>query len=106
MKALPVNQNRKSKRKKTGLIFVALAVMVLFGVIAYGKVALVQERQAKEQKYSELLELYQTERERSLLLGEKRAYMQTIRYIEEVAREKLGLVYEDEIILRPKEQKE
>ena len=41
MKALPVNQNRKSKRKKTGLIFVALAVMVLFGVIAYGKVALV-----------------------------------------------------------------
>ena len=106
MKALPVNQKKTYQRKKTGLIFVAIAVMVLFCIIAYGKDSLVKERQAKEVLYSELLEKYRTETERSDLLQERRAYMQTIRYIEEVAREKLGLVYEDEIIFRPAEQEE
>lgn len=106
MKVLPVNQNRKRKRKKTGLVFVAIAVMVLFGIIAYGKVSLVEEKNAKEALYSELLEKYQTEVERTGLLEERRAYMQTVRYIEEIAREKLGLVYKDEIIFRPMENEE
>ena len=106
MKALPVNRSRKVKRKKTGLIFVAIAVMVLFGVIAYGRVSLIQEKKAKETMYSELLEKYQTEVERTGILEERRAYMQTVRYIEEIAREKLGLVYKDEIIFRPKENEE
>ena len=44
------------------------------------------------------------EQERSDFLTERRAYMQTTRYIEEMAREKLGLVYPDEIIFRPIEE--
>lgn len=106
MKALPVNKNQKIKRKKTGLLLVAIAVMVLCGIIAYGRTSLLEEKNAKEALYWELLEKYQTETERTQLLQERRAYMQTVRYIEEMAREKLGLVYKDEIIFRPKEEEE
>ena len=106
MRALPANQNQKLKRKKTGLILVAIAVMILCGVIAYGRASLIEEKNAKQMLYLELLEKYQTETERTGLLEERRAYMQTVRYIEEMAREKLGLVYKDEIIFRPKEEEE
>ena len=106
MKALPANQNQKVKRKKTGLILVAIAVMILCGVIAYGRASLLEKKNAKQMIYLELLEKYQTETERTGLLEERRAYMQTVRYIEEMAREKLGLVYKDEIIFRPKEEEE
>ncbi|NLK29222.1 MAG: septum formation initiator, partial [Clostridiales bacterium] len=41
--------------------------------------------------------------ERAKEIKNLEAYVQTKRYIEDVAREKLGLVYEDEIILKPEE---
>ena len=34
-------------------------------------------------------------------IKDKSAYMKTDKYIEEVAREKFGLVYENEIIFKP-----
>ena len=46
----------------------------------------------------------QTEQERSEELEDQRAYMQTVRYIEEIARKVLGLVYPDETIIRPEEE--
>lgn len=106
MKALPVNPNRKKGKKKTGLFIIAAAVMVVCGIIAYGREALIQEKNAKEKHYLELTERLQEENERRGFLTERRAYMQTTRYIEEMAREKLGLVYKDEIIFRPNEEEE
>lgn len=106
MKVLPANQKRIRKKRKTGLRIIALAVMVLFGVIAYSRSVLVEEKEAKEKQYNELVEQQQEEEERSMSLAERRAYMQTIRYIEEMAREKLGLVYKDEVIFRPYSEEE
>ncbi len=79
---------------------------MLCGVMVYNRNALIQEKNAKEKQYIELLERLQEEKERSDYLTERRAYMQTTRYIEEMAREKLGLVYKDEIIFRPNEEDE
>ena len=62
------------------------------------------EKYALEKRKSELEVMLQTEQERSEELEDKKAYMQTIRYIEEVAREVLGLVYPEEIILRPEQK--
>ena len=101
MKALPVNPNRKREKKKTGLLVIAVAVLVLCGVIGYSRQELLREKNAREKQYMELLERYMEEQERSDYLTERRAYMQTPRYIEEMARQKLGLVYKDEIIFRP-----
>ena len=48
----------------------------------------------------------QTEQERSDELEDRRTYMQTVRYVEDIARKVLGLVYPDETILRPTEEEE
>lgn len=99
-----VRNKGKRKKRRSGLKTIALTVLVLFGVIFYRSVELRKEIQGLERRYSELEEQLREEEERTVLLQERRAYMQTIRYIEEVAREKLGLVYEDEIIFRAEEE--
>ena len=62
------------------------------------------EKRGLEKQKSELKEQLQTQEERSEELKEQRAYMQTVRYIEDLARNILGLVYPDETILRPEEE--
>ena len=47
-----------------------------------------------------LKSFYQKEKKRAEDLEEKRVYVQTKQYIEKVAKEKLGLVNPDEIILK------
>lgn len=97
------NTGRKQKRKN-GLKIIAVAVLVLFAVITYSSVELQAEKRALEKQKSELEEQLQSEVERAEELEERRAYMQTFRYIEDLARELLGLVYPDETILRPEEE--
>jgi len=103
MKEVVRNTGRKKKRKN-GLKIIAVAVLVLFGVITYSGVELQAEKRALEKKKSELEAALQTEQERSEELEDQRAYMQTVRYIEEIARKVLGLVYPEETILRPEEE--
>jgi len=103
MREVVRNTKRKEKRKN-GLKIIAVAVFVLFVVITYSEIQLQAEKRALEKQKSELEEQLQTEEERSAELEDQRAYMQTVRYIEEIAREVLGLVYPDETILRPEEE--
>lgn len=99
-----VQNTGKKKKRKNGLKIIAVAVFVLFAVISYSSVELQAEKRALEKQKAELEEQLQTEQERSEELEDKKAYMQTVRYIEEVARRVLGLVYPDETILRPEEE--
>ena len=100
-----IRQNTgRTKKRKNGLKIIALAVLVLFAVITYSSIEVRAEKRALEKRKSELEVMLQTEQERSEELEDKKAYMQTIRYIEEVAREVLGLVYPEEIILRPEQK--
>ena len=103
MKVVVRNTKVKGKRKN-GLKIIAVAVLVLFAVITYNSVQLQAEKRALEKRKGELEIALQTEQERSDELEDQRAYMQTVRYIEEIAREVLGLRYPDEIILRPDEE--
>ena len=103
MKEVVRNARKKTKRKN-GLKIIAVAVLVLFVVITYSSIQLQAEKRALEKQKSELEAALQTEQERTEELEDQRAYMQTVRYIEEIAREVLGLVYPDETILRPEEE--
>ena len=105
MKVVVRNAGKKEKRKN-GLKIIAVAVLVLFAVITYSSVGLQAEKRALEKQQSELQAQLREEQDRSDELEEKRAYMQTVRYIEDIARNLLGLVYPDETILRPEEEEE
>lgn len=101
-----MSRRRKRQKRKSGLKIVAVAVLLLCAVVTYSRVTLEGERRALEKRYAMLQEQLLLEQERESLLSSRQNYMQTLRYIEEVAREKLGLVYKDEIIVRPKSEKE
>ncbi len=103
MKVVVRNTGKKEKRKN-GLKIIAVAVLVLFGVITYSQIQLQEEKRALEKQKSELEEQLQAEKERSAELEDQRAYMQTVRYIEDIAREVLGLVYPEDTIMRPEEE--
>ena len=96
-----IRNTGKKQKRKNGLKIIAVAVLVLFAVITYSSVELQAEKRALEKQKAEREEQLQTQQERSEELKNKKAHMQTVSFIEELARKVLGLVYPDETILRP-----
>ena len=81
-----------------------MIVLVVCAVLTYSK-GQAEEKEnllkgTKEEKKTEL----QSAKERQEELKEEAAYRQTKQYIEDLAREKLGLVKPDEIIIREEEK--
>jgi cell division protein DivIC len=91
---------RKTK-KRTGLFTTMCLVLMICGIIVYQKDNLDKKRIAYQEQDQALQEQIDSETERAEEIEERRAYVQTKKYIEDVAREKLGLVYKDEIIFDP-----
>ncbi len=91
---------KHKKKKKWNYVAFGLIVLCLCGVVTYQRM----ELKAKlEQSKKQLTEL-NTEKEELLAqkdeISDYESYVKTKKYIEQVAREKLGLVYEDEIIFK------
>ena len=80
------------------IVVVALAVVV--GIKSH---SLKEKQQQYLEKEQSLIEQVDEENRRAEELEEYRVYVQTRQYIEKVAREKLGLVYPGEILLKPEE---
>ncbi|HAU87895.1 MAG TPA: cell division protein FtsH [Lachnospiraceae bacterium] len=90
----------KKKRKKRSYFAIAIVVLFLCGLVTYQKYELIDTLE-QNQKQLDALE----ERKKGLLkereeISDYEDYVQTKKYVEEIAREKLGLVYEDEIIFQ------
>ncbi len=81
-----------------GITAVVLSLAVVVNLKGASLKAKDLEYQIKEQN----LEAQKAEEEqRTAELEERKIYVQTKQYIEEVAKEKLGLVMPDEILLKP-----
>ncbi|MCR5465260.1 MAG: septum formation initiator family protein [Lachnospiraceae bacterium] len=82
------------------LIMVLLAGFVSLSLVYCRK----KEEEELEKKLAEkerLERLISEEKARTETIADYRAYIETKSYIEEIAREVLGLVYKDEIIFKP-----
>jgi cell division protein DivIC len=82
------------------MFLVALVVFLVMAVVTVKRGELeqkIQEHTAKEEKLLKQLEAEQTRAEE---IEEYRKYTQTKKFVEEIAKDKLGLVYEDEILFR------
>lgn len=91
------------KKRKTGIYLLILVVLGLCLLLRNGKEkSLTQERELMAQKKNLQTQILEEE-ERRDSLNEEKAYRQTKQYVEEVAREKLGLVKPDDILLRDEE---
>lgn len=103
-----MKETRKTKRKKrerlgnrlalTGITFVVLSMAI---VVNMRSASLKQRDFEYQMKEESLRAQLAQEEQRAARLEEERVYVQTKQYIEKVAKEKLGLVNPDEILLKP-----
>lgn len=91
----------KRKKRKAELRLIAVLVLCICGVVGYRRVQLEEEYHKKLEKKRELELSILEQQERSSDLAQKKAYVQTKRFVEDVARQYLGLVYPDEVLLQP-----
>ena len=91
----------RKKRRKAGTGWIVLFVMVICGVVAYKRVMLEQDERKAEEAYEAALKRYEAQVTREEELDNLKIYIQTKKFIEDMAREKFGLVYENEIIFQP-----
>ena len=100
-----MNKTRRAwkKRKRLELHIVLVTVSCLMLVASFGKLKLQKKNEAYRQREEELLAEIESEQARTEEIEELKKYVQTKKYVEEVAKERLGLVYEDEILFKATE---
>ena len=91
---------RKKRQNRFGMFLVSIAMLMMLVVVAFSSVELREKKEAYAQKELALKQQIAAEEERALEIEEYEKYTQTKKYIEEVARDKLGLVYEGEILFK------
>lgn len=101
---------QKERRRKKNKIKAGIALFSVVGVIAALAIVFlvsglkISARNAEyDKKISELKQNIETQKERTTHLEEKKEYMNSKEYVEDVARNKLGLIYPDEIVFKPEE---
>ncbi len=91
---------RRRFQNRAGIVWASIVVLILVTVVSIKSVGLlhkVSELQAKEVSLQQQLE---QEQKRSEEVAEYEKYTETRKYIEDTARDKLGLVYPGEIIFK------
>ena len=101
-----VASSNKTKRRravshKRSMVAIGLIVLLLAVVLALKTHSLQSQNAKYDAKIAELQQQIEDEQARSEELEERSVYVTTNRYIEEVARERLGLVYPGEILVTP-----
>ncbi len=91
---------RRKRRTGGGKLMIFAMVIVLTLILSVQIVRLYQKDQALISRQEQLEETLAQEQERTTELEEEEAYVGTDAYVEDVARSRLGMVYEDEILLK------
>lgn len=91
------------KQSKFSSLLIVVAVLIV-SVVIFVKVSDLRNRsrELKETEKSLELQIEKANNEREEL-NAKEQYMKTNQYIEDVAKDKFGLVYPDEIVIKPAE---
>lgn len=91
---------RKKRQNRFGMFLVSVVVIMMLVVVAFNSIELMAKKESYQQKEAALLEQIAAEEERAQEIEEFEKYTHTKKYVEEVARDKLGLVYEGEILFK------
>lgn len=94
---------RRSSKKRGGTLSVAVIVVAFLIVMIFQIVQLKNKETAYAQQTAELNKQLKEETERADEINALADYMQSDQYIEDMAKSKLGLAYDNEIIFKEKE---
>ncbi len=91
---------RKRHQNRFSMFLVSLVVLMIMVVVAVRSVELQQKIEGYDTQIASLTTQIEAENTRAEEIEEYRKYTQTKAYVEEVAKDKLGLVYEGEILFK------
>lgn len=91
---------RGKRQNRLGMFLVSAVVVMLLVVVTVNSILLRQKQEEYAIREAELDILIAAEEERAVEIEEFRKYTQTQAYIEELAKEKLGLVHDGEIVFK------
>ncbi len=91
---------RKRRQNRLGMMLVSFVVLMLMGVILFKGRELKAKQAEYQQKEETLQAQIEDEHERTRKLTDYEKYTKTDKFVEEIAKEKLGLLYENEILFR------
>lgn len=93
-------KNKKMRRRRMNL-YVAMAVVGVFlATLVIQGISLRSECKQLATEQAQLHDKIKSLKEEKKEIEEQKAYTKTDEYVEEVARDKFGLVYDDEIIFK------
>lgn len=88
------------RQNRFGLFLTVLAVCLLVVAVSVNGYRLRKKEAAYQAREAELLRQIEAEEARAEEIEAFKKYTQTKKYVEEIAKDKLGLVYEGEIIFK------
>ena len=91
---------RKKRQNRMGMLLVTTVVLMMLIVVAVKSVELREKRAAYMTREEALMQEIEAEVARAEEIAEYEKYTQTKKYVEEIAKEKLGIVYEGEIVFK------
>ena len=91
---------RKRRQNRFGMFLAYIVVIMLLIVVAFDSIQLKAKKDMYRQKEASLETQIEAEQKRTQEIDEFEKYTHTKKYVEEVARDKLGLVYEGEILFK------
>ena len=92
------NNKKKIANNYLGMVAISVVVLLLLGGLTFQSQNLKARIAVYDTKAAALQESIDNEQERTKEIDEQKQYMQTDEYIAEVARDKLGLVKNNEIV--------
>lgn len=92
--------SRRNRQNRLSMILAVLVVAILFVAVYINGSSMRKELEENQDRIVSLKQEIEEEELRSKSIEEYRAYTETDQFIEQIAREKLGLLYEGETIFR------
>ncbi|MCR5675109.1 MAG: septum formation initiator family protein [Lachnospiraceae bacterium] len=91
---------RRDNKMRFSLFLAGFVVALLVIVVSVRSIGFARQLEQKQAYIVELETQIEAERERAEEIEEYKKYTQTRGYMEKVAKEKLGLIYEGEIVFK------
>ncbi len=91
---------RRRVQNRAGIVWASIVVLILVTVVSIKSISLMQKARELQSREEALEVQIEYENQRSEEIADFERYTQTRKYIEDTAKEKLGLVYPGEIIFK------
>ena len=94
------SKKRRKKKYRSGRVCISCIALVVTVILSFQIVRLYHQDQGYQQQQQELEARLEEEQQRAEDLEKQKDYVGSEQYVEDVARSKLGMVYQDEILFK------